>query len=194
MEGKEAIVGRILSDAQQKAETRKAEAAARAENARDEARRKAEALLTSGRAQLMRDAEETVSRRETVAGLDVRKRLLAAKREAIEAVFTRALEKTRAFGKGRYLAVLDALLEAYAEDGDAVQLSKYAPVDGRELAASKVFLAKKLVFRDADGDFEGGLRLYNAVSERDLSFRAILEARRFELEREIVQALFPSEK
>ena len=151
MEGKEAIVGRILSDAQQKAETRKAEAAARAENARDEARRKAEALLTSGRAQLMRDAEETVSRRETVAGLDVRKRLLAAKREAIEA-------------------------------------------DGRELAASKVFLAKKLVFRDADGDFEGGLRLYNAVSERDLSFRAILEARRFELEREIVQALFPSEK
>lgn len=194
MEGKEAIVGRILSDAQQKAETRKAEAAARAENARDEARRKAEALLTSGRAQLMRDAEETVSRRETVAGLDVRKRLLAAKREAIEAVFTRALEKTRAFGKGRYLAVLDALLEAYAEDGDAVQLSKYAPVDGRDLAASKVFLAKKLVFRDADGDFEGGLRLYNAVSERDLSFRAILEARRFELEREIVQALFPSEK
>ena len=194
MEGKEAIVGRILSDAQQKAETRKAEAAARAENACDEARRKAEALLTSGRAQLMRDAEETVSRRETVAGLDVRKRLLAAKREAIEAVFTRALEKTRAFGKGRYLAVLDALLEAYAEDGDAVQLSKYAPVDGRELAASKVFLAKKLVFRDADGDFEGGLRLYNAVSERDLSFRAILEARRFELEREIVQALFPSEK
>ena len=194
MEGKEAIVGRILSDAQQKAETRKAEAAARAENARDEARRKAEALLTSGRAQLMRDAEETVSRRETVAGLDVRKRLLAAKREAIEAVFTRALEKTRAFGKERYLAVLDALLEAYAEDGDAVQLSKYAPVDGRDLAASKVFLAKKLVFRDADGDFEGGLRLYNAVSERDLSFRAILEARRFELEREIVQALFPSEK
>lgn len=194
MEGKEAIVGRILSDAQQKAETRKAEAAARAENARDEARRKAEALLTSGRAQLMRDAEETVSRRETVAGLDVRKRLLAAKREAIEAVFTRALEKTRAFGKGRYLAVLDALLEAYAEDGDAVQLSKYAPVDGRDLAASKVFLAKKLVFRDADGDFEGGLRLYNAVSERDLSFRAILEARRFELEREIVQSLFPSEK
>ena len=194
MEGKEAIVGRILSDAQQKAETRKAEAAARAENARDEARRKAEALLTSGRAQLMRDAEETVSRRETVAGLDVRKRLLAAKREAIEAVFTRALEKTRAFGKGRYLAVLDALLEAYAEDGDAVQLSKYAPVDGRDLADSKVFLAKKLVFRDADGDFEGGLRLYNAVSERDLSFRAILEARRFELEREIVQALFPSEK
>lgn len=194
MEGKEAIVGRILSDAQQKAETRKAEAAARAENARDEARRKAEALLTSGRAQLMRDAEETVSRRETVAGLDVRKRLLAAKREAIEAVFTRALEKTRAFGKGRYLAVLDALLEAYAEDGDAVQLSKYAPVDGRDLAASKVFLVKKLVFRDADGDFEGGLRLYNAVSERDLSFRAILEARRFELEREIVQALFPSEK
>ena len=142
----------------------------------------------------MRDAEETVSRRETVAGLDVRKRLLAAKREAIEAVFTRALEKTRAFGKERYLAVLDALLEAYAEDGDAVQLSKYAPVDGRDLAASKVFLAKKLVFRDADGDFEGGLRLYNAVSERDLSFRAILEARRFELEREIVQALFPSEK
>ena len=194
MEGKEAIVGRILSDAQQKAETRKAEAAARAENARDEARRKAEALLTSGRAQLMRDAEETVSRRETVAGLDVRKRLLAAKREAIEAVFTRALEKTRAFGKERYLAVLDALLEAYAEDGDAVQLSKYAPVDGRDLAASKVFLAKKLVFRDADGDFEGGLRLYNAVSERDLSFRAILEARRFELEREIVQSLFPSEK
>lgn len=193
MEGKEAIVGRIISDAENKAAAMKAEASARADAAVADARKRAEEYLANGRRVLDRETAEIVSRRETVAGLDRRKLLLAAKRDAVEAVFSRALESACAFGKKKYLSVLTRLLEEYAETGDAVELAASAPVGDGELSALKVFAQKKLRFAGRSDVFESGLRLSNERCVKDLSFRALLESNRYELERDIAAAMFSAE-
>lgn len=193
MEGREAIVGKILSDAEEKAAAIRADASARAETLAQDARRAAEESLAAGRRALETQSAEIVARRETVAALDVRKALLAAKRSVIDEVFAGALASARAFGKAKYCSVLEALLERYAETGDEVYLAADAPVGEKELVSCKAFAAKKLRFAGRMG-LSGGLRLENDVCVKDLSFGALLEAERGELEREIAAAVFPAEK
>ncbi len=193
MQGREAIVGKIIADAEEKAQKLRADASERAEAAVAAAKGAAQERLAAGRRALEREAAEIVARRETVAALDTRKEALAAKRGVIEEVFSEALKIACAFEKEKYLAVLVALLERYAEEGDAVTLASSAPVGEKELTGSKAFAAKKLRFAGR-GDFEGGMRLENDTCVKDLSFRALLEAARSELEREIADAMFPAEK
>ena len=193
MEGREAIVGRIIADAHEAAERKKQEAAVRADAVTSEAERCAQIRLEEARRALEREAGEKIARREIIAELDCRKRLLAARRGATEAVFSRALELMCAMEKEKYRAVLEELLKRYAEEGDEVLLSRYAPVTEKELTDCKVFAKKKLRFAGNDGAFEGGMRLSSRLCEKDLSFRALIEAKRFELEREIV-AMLPAEK
>lgn len=194
MEGKEAIVGRIISDAEKKAAERKAEAVARADAALADAKARAGEYLANGRRVLEKEAAEIVARRETVAGLDRRKLMLAAKRGAVEAALARALEIARAFDKKKYLSVLEDLLQAYAEEGDAAELAADAPVSDREFTSCKAFTEKKLRFAGRNESLAGGVRLENDVCVKDLSFRALLEANRNELEREIAAAVFPAEQ
>lgn len=193
MQGREAIVGKIIADAEEKAEKLRADAAQRAEAAAAAAERAAQERLAEGRRALGREAEEIVARRETVAALDTRKEMLAAKRGIIEEVLSSALKTACAFKKEKYLAVLGDLLARYAEEDDAVTLASSAPVGEKELSGLKAFSEKKLRFAGKE-DFEGGVRLENAVCVKDLSFRALLEAARSGLEREIADALFPAEK
>lgn len=193
MQGREAIVGKIIADAEEKAEKLRADAAQRAEATAAAAERAAQERLAEGRRALGREAEEIVARRETVAALDTRKEMLAAKRGIIEEVLSSALKTACAFKNEKYLAVLGDLLARYAEEGDAVTLASSAPVGEKELSGLKAFSEKKLRFAGKE-DFEGGVRLENAVCVKDLSFRALLEAARSGLEREIADALFPAEK
>ena len=128
MEGKEAIVGKILSDAQQKADAIVAEA-----------ERAANESLAEWRRALERESTEVVARRETVASLDNRKAMLAAKRAVIDEVLARALASACALPKERYCSLVERLLEEYAQEGDAVTLSASAPLGEKELAACKAF-------------------------------------------------------
>ena len=192
MEGKEAIVGRIISDAEARAAQAKQEAAARADAMKEEAAARARTLLEEGAAALEKEAGERIARRETGAQLDCGKPMLAAKRGVIDAVFARAEAIACALPKEEYLAVLGQLLGAYAEEGDEVVLAAGAPVGEKELVSLAVFSAKKLRFAGKTGEFSGGLRLVNARCEQDLSFGALLEEGRAEHEREIAAA-FPAE-
>ena len=191
MEGKEAIVQKIIADANERTAQCTQNAQARADAMKAEAEKAAQAKLEEGRRAL--ETEERLIRRETLAALDCRKQLLAARRAVIDAALSRALETACAFPEARYLAVLERLLTQYAEEGDGVRLSASAPVTEASLQSLKVFSARKLRFLGKDGDFEGGMRLYGATYETDLSFRALIQAQRFELERDIAQ-MMPAEK
>ena len=194
MDGREAIINKILSDAEEKAAAYRADAEQKNAASLENAGRQAALYLGRGRKALAAEAEELVARRKTVAALDGRKRLLAAKRGVLEEAFTLAVKSACAFPKKKYLAVLCALLDRFAEEGDSVELCAEAPVTEKELTACKAFTEKKLVFAGKTGRFEGGMRLENAVCVKDLSFRALLEAARSGLERGIADALFPAEK
>ena len=176
MEGKEAIVQKIIADANERTAQCTQNAQARADAMKAEAEKAAQAKLEEGRRALETEAQERLIRRAV-----------------IDAALSRALETACAFPEARYLAVLERLLTQYAEEGDGVRLSASAPVTEASLQSIKVFSARKLRFLGKDGDFEGGMRLYGATYETDLSFRALIQAQRFELERDIAQ-MMPAEK
>lgn len=147
MEGKAAMISRILEDAEKKASEMRAAAEAEQATRISAAQKWAEELLTSSRKALADEADATVERRETVARLDGRKKVLGAKRELIDEVFARALEKAQNFPKARYAEIVSRLLEENAEEGDTVVLSRFAPLSQSETEALPVFRARKLAFR-----------------------------------------------
>ena len=73
MEGKAAMISRILEDAEKKASEMRATAEAEQATRISAAQKWAEELLTSSRKALADEADATVERRETVARLDGRK-------------------------------------------------------------------------------------------------------------------------
>ena len=116
--------------------------------------------------------------------------MLGAKRELIEEVFARALEKAQNLPKARYTEIVSRLLEENAEEGDTVVLSRFAPLSQSETEALPVFRARKLRFGGADGAFAGGLFLSNETCDKDLSFEALIAADRVSLESDVVEILF----
>lgn len=190
MDGKEAIIERIIGDAEKKADALLREA----ENGARESAREAEEwigeYLSAQRKLLKEECENVVSRRKTVAELDCRKVLLNAKQEVISEVFARALKRAEAFDKSKYLRIVEKLCEDNAEEGDTVVLSENAPLKEADVMSLSVAKKKKLKFGGADGRFGGGVMLVNDVCDKDLSFNAVLETHKDELEAEIAAALF----
>lgn len=189
MEGKEAIIARILGDAEKRAETILSEAENNAAASLGDAREWAERYKKAQRALLEKETESVVSGRKIVAGLDCRKVILRAKREVIDGVFSRALEKALNFGKERYLAVVERLIGENAEKGDVVFLAKSAPFGEDELMALPVVKALGLQF-GGRGDFDGGVYLTNGACDKDLSFRSIVAERKEELETVVAASVF----
>ena len=194
MEGKKAIVDRILSDAEEQAKSILKDAKIRKQAEQDAARQEAAEYLEKSRRALKSEAENQISRRETVAALDCRKLLLQAKREVLESVIQAAQKKACKMPKEKYLKVLEKLLKENAETGDEIVLSESAPVGEREVMALAVCKERKLSFAATVGKFSGGLILVSDKCDKDCSFEALFEANRNELEEEIAGDLFADKK
>ncbi len=194
MEGKKAIVDRILSDAEEQAKSILKDAKIRKQAEQDAARQEAAEYLEKSRRALKSEAENQISRRETVAALDCRKLLLQAKREVLESVIQAAQKKACKMPKEKYLKVLEKLLKENAENGDEIVLSESAPVGEREVMALAVCKERKLSFAATVGKFSGGLILVSDKCDKDCSFEALFEANRNELEEEIAGDLFADKK
>ena len=190
MEGKDAIIARIIGDAENRANVLLSEAEKSVSESMKDAEDWAENYKNTQRALLKEETEHLVSRRKTVAQLDCRKAMLRAKQEVIGAVFSRAQEKACSFGKEKYLAVIERLLTENAEEGDCVLLAESAPFGEAELMNLPVAKERKLKF-GGKGDFAGGVYLTNDVSDKDLSFAAVIGARKDEMEAEIAKSMFP---
>lgn len=189
MDGKEAIIARIIEDAEGKADKIRAEAAAKNAEVISDAQSWAESYLTAQRGLLAAETDNLVSRRVTVADLDYRKSLLAAKREVIDAVYKKALDKLCALDKKSYLAFLDKLIAEYGEKGDKLILPEAAPVKPDE--ADALPSCKKLGIKTAGkGAFRGGVMLVNDVCDKDLSFEILVNALKAETEAETAEKLF----
>ena len=189
MEGKEAIIARILGDAEKRAKVLLDEAEENAKESMKEAEEWAENYKETQRAHLKEETENLIARKKTVAQLDCRKAMLRAKQDVIEAVFSRVLEKACVFGKEKYLSVVERLLAEYAERGDCIYLAEDAPFGEEELM--HLGIVKKLALKFGGKEkLKGGVYLTNEVSDKDLSFAALIGSKKEELETEIANSLF----
>jgi V/A-type H+-transporting ATPase subunit E len=198
MTGAEKLKEKILSDAGGEADqllgaakTRAAEIMARGEQ-QAEAKRKA--LLEQARLQ----AEERLRRARTIAGLEARKAILAAKEELIEDTFSQALARLQLLDREAYQGVVLPMLLAAAQSGNEEVI--ISPDDRERFTPD--FLAKankELAGRGKRGNLslaaetrhmQGGFVLSAGELEINSSFDALLRMQREQLEPEVAAALF----
>lgn len=186
---KEAIVERILSDANAEAQAIVAEAEKRAA----EVVSKAEARANEQKAETKKECEDRAKSiaegKAATARLDSAKILLSEKRRVIDTVYERALQKLLALSEKDSLSLTEKLLEAYAGEGDEVIFAEtFAYAD--KAAALPVFKEKKLVLSLERAKIDGGFLLKSASSDRDVSYGALIIADREEYQAELAATLF----
>lgn len=190
MEGKEAIIKRILDDAEAKAATIRLSAEENRANTLQEAEEWSALYLEKQRALLQAESEDRIARKSTVAELDVRKELLAAKREVLDNVYTLALKKLENLSKQQYLSVLSNMLQKYAEVGEQIILSKSSETYRKDIETLPVVQEKKLRLSESCGDFSGGILLLGEKCDKDLSFDTALKTLKTQIESETAEHLF----
>ena len=190
MNGKENIIEKIISDAREKAKSIEDTAVYDGAMREKATAEWVEKFLDGQRAILKKDCIEVEERRKTLAELDRRKLILKTKQDIIGEIIDGALKRLQGMPKKEYLSFIVALLSEYAENGEQILLSCDKVISKADLEKEQVVIDKNLSVLNERGDFIGGIQLIGKVSDRDLSFNAILEEKKEMLTAKIVAELF----
>ena len=190
MDGKEAIINKIISDAELKAQEISSETEKKAEDLIANAKEWVEQYNSAQQKLLDTELEEIISKRNRLAELDSRKLILKTKQDLIEKVLGLCYEKLAKLSKKDYLSLIEKLIEKNAEDNDEIVLSKDNVLSKKDISSLKVFGTKKLSVSDNSGDFIGGIRLVGKNCDKDLTFKSIIDSKKDSLIIEISKCLF----
>lgn len=187
--GKEDIVGRIIFDAEESARATVAAAEEKAAQRIAEAEAQAEQTKKRTEAEVAEKVKSIFDGKAATARLDCAKILLGAKREVIDAVYSRAVEELVNLSKEDTLSLANGLLKRYAEEGDCIVFAEnYRYV--AEVSSLSVVKEKKLKISPEKAEIEGGFLLVGERSDKNLSYEAILSADREEGQAEIAAQVF----
>ena len=188
---KQAIIDKILSDANDKAGQILASQQAKADEISRAADEDCKLWLKQEEDAASAMTRDSLERAKTVAELDAKKLLLGARAHIIDSVFERALEKLVALDDAAMKKLLLSLLKN-ADDGDSIVLN----ARGRELLKKDdiaEFAKKKKLTLSLDesvGDFAGGLILRGNGIDKNLTFEVELALIRDSAVAEIAKQIF----
>lgn len=188
---KEAIIEKILSDADAQARAAVEEAENKVSEILALAKKQCDGYRARVSAATAKNAEETVARAEVVAGLDAGKLMLAAKADVLDRVYARALEKARSLDKKTYRKIVEGMLQC-AEDGDKVIISERERgiVTKDTVAAVAKSKNVKLTLASEKGDFDGGIILSSDGVDKNLTLETEFAILRTETEAATAKKLF----
>lgn len=195
MDGIERITDRIAEDVRQ--ETAQIEAQAEKDAANIMARYEAQAAKESAEivARGQKNADERVERLGSVARLEAKKVILAAKQEMVGEAFTLALEKLCNLPEGEYIALLSKLAAGASKTGreqvilsqkDRTRFGKQVVTRANELLGAKGGLKLSEEVRP----LKGGLVLQGDRVEVNCSFETLVRLQREETAALVAQVLF----
>lgn len=190
MEGKEAIINKILEDAKVKADEKVQKAQSIADSKIQSANDWASNYLDAQREILEKDCADLIERRKTVANLDVRKHMLETKQEVILQVFAKALATLRALKKEDYLNLVLRLISENVDKDDQLVLSKDGVLSVEDFASADFIKENNVTISETPGDFVGGVMLIGKSCDKDLTFEAVVESKKDLLASEVAKRLF----
>lgn len=190
MEGAQAIIERIIKDAEAKAEFYISDARKKAADDTAKAQEWANLYIDSQKDGVKKESEGIISRRVTVAGIDAKKTVLSKKQAVIDGVLEKVYGMLCGMKKSDYAAFVDKLIEENAEEGDTVILSKDGVLTKKDISALPSVARYKLAVADKSGDFIGGVYLSGEKSDKDITFRAVIDDKKEDLSAYIAQSLF----
>lgn len=188
---KEAIIDKILSDANLKGDAIIGEANEKADEIISLAAKQCKDYLYKSKTEIDRLTLEIDERSRSVAELDARKLLLAAKTQVLDSVYAKTLEKLRNLDKEQYSALIFAMLEN-AKDGDVVTVSeREKDIVTKESLAD--FAKKKgisLTLADKFGDFDGGVIISENGVDNNFTLEVEVALLREQTETKIAKEIF----
>lgn len=188
---KEAIIDKILSDANLKGDAIIGEANEKADEIISLAVKQCKDYLYQSKTEIDRLTLEIDERSRSVAELDARKLLLAAKTQVLDSVYAKTLEKLRNLDKEQYSALIFAMLEN-AKDGDVVTVSeREKDIVTKESLAD--FAKKKgisLTLADKFGDFDGGVIISENGVDNNFTLEVEVALLREQTETKIAKEIF----
>lgn len=189
--GKEAIIDKIVSDAELRANAMTGEAQAKAGDILAEAASQCKIYYDQSRADIDRLKKDAAARGETVAELDAKKLMLNAKAEILNKVFARALEKARSLDKATYKKLISGMLSE-AQDGDTVTVSERESgiVTEKFIAEFAQKRGIKLKLSKEKGSFDGGIVLSGGGVDKNLTLEVEIALLRDACEAEIAKEMF----
>ena len=191
MNGKQAIIDKIIGDANAKAEQIAAEAKAKTDEIAKKAEKAAEDIVAEGEAKKRAAFDTVVANAAVVANLDCKKALLTAKTNLIGGAFDRAAEILRA-DKKKYCDLVGKMIASSAEDGDKVRVSE-ADKDVLDKAFVESVAKKRKIKITLDKEYapiKGGVILVGKNYDKNLSLDLELQTLREECEGEVAKVLF----
>lgn len=191
MNGKQAIIDKIIGDANAKAEQIAAEAKAKTDEIAKKAEKAAEDIVAEGEAKKKAAFDTVVANAAVVANLDCKKALLTAKTNLIGGAFDRAAEILRA-DKKKYCDLVGKMIASSAEDGDKVRVSE-ADKDVFDKAFVESVAKKRKIKITLDKEYaliKGGVILVGKNYDKNLSLDLELQTLREECEGEVAKVLF----
>ena len=187
----QAIVERIISDAEEEARAIIKEAEERAKATVARATTDAERNRLGTQAEVKAKADSIFDGKAAVARLDGAKIMLAEKRGVIDEIYARALEKLLNLSEKETLSLCTRLLTEHAEEGDELVFAdnfRYA----QAVSALPVVKQKKLKVSTKRAKLDGGFMLCGKNSDKNLSYGAILAMDREEQQAQIASVIFNS--
>lgn len=188
---KEAIIDKILSDAQIKADAIIGEAQSKADRTIAETAEVCKGYIYNSKSETDKMVFDIEARSKTVAELDAKKLLLSAKAKVIDMVFARTLDKLRTLDEDRYSALIFAMLEN-AEDGDEIVISSrekdIVTKDKLQEFANKKGI--KLSLASEYGDFDGGIVIRSKGVDKNFTLDVETQLLKEELETQVAKEIF----
>lgn len=188
---KEAIIDKILSDANLKGDAIIGEANEKANEIISLAANQCKDYLYKSKTEIDRLTLEIDERSRSVAELDARKLLLAAKAQVLDSVYAKTLEKLRNLDKEQYSALIFSMLEN-AKDGDVVTVSeREKDIVTKESLAD--FAKKKgisLTLADRFGDFDSGVIISENGVDNNFTLEVEVALLREQTETKIAKEIF----
>ncbi len=185
----QSIVKKIISDAEAKAEQTVAEANRNAEQIIQRAEQSAEEFKSAQLAASKSRGEAALEGRKISARLDASKLVLNAKIEALNKVFTEALELLCSLPEGEYVAFISQILQKHAEGGEKIVLSERCSF-AEKIAELSVVKERDLVISGARGSFLGGVVIEGQSCDKNLTFEALIDGARESLQTKMAAQLF----
>lgn len=186
---KQAIVERILSDANAEAQAIILDAEEKAAAITAEAQTKAKRERLGTEAVVAEKTKAILDGKAATARLDSAKILLAEKRRVLDAVYASALEKLVKLGQKETLKLAESLLTAYAEEGDEIVFAANFPFKA-QVGGLSIVKEKGLKVSPKTAEIDGGFILIGKNSDKDLSYGAILALDREENQAQIAAKIF----
>ena len=191
MQGKEAIIEKIISDATVRGEAVIDDAKFKATEIENAAKAVCASMADNAEKERAAAVNDVLTRSKTVAELDAKKLLFDAKNQVVALTFETALNKVKNLPKEKYAKLVMGML-SMAEDGDVVTISKREK-DVLTEAVIKEFAAKKkikLTLNKEFGDFDGGIILSGSGVDKNLTFETEFQLLKDELEETVAKKLF----